>query len=45
MTDHRRIVDAIVARDPARARDAMLEYLDRVLANLLSGAENDAIEG
>ena len=43
MTDHRQILDAIEDRDPERARRAMLKHLDRVLANLITFTESDAL--
>jgi GntR family hexuronate regulon transcriptional repressor len=41
--DHRTIVDAIAARDPALARRAMRDHLGRVIENLLTATELDAI--
>ena len=41
--DHRAIVDAIAARDPDAARNAMRDHLGRVIENLLVVTETDAI--
>lgn len=42
--DHRGIFDALKARDPVAARNAMREHLGQVLDNLLIVAETDALE-
>ncbi|MDV6329864.1 FadR/GntR family transcriptional regulator [Asticcacaulis sp. 201] len=41
--DHRAILDAISARDPDAARNAMRDHLGRVIENLLVVTEMDAI--
>ena len=41
--DHRAILDAIAARDPEAARQAMRDHLGRVIENLLTVTELDAI--
>lgn len=41
--DHRTIVDAIAAKDPALARRVMRDHLGRVIENLLTATELDAI--
>ncbi|WP_207484386.1 FadR/GntR family transcriptional regulator [Arenibaculum pallidiluteum] len=40
--DHQAIVDALLGRDPSRARRAMRRHLDRVHAGLAAGAGNKA---
>ncbi|EJL27190.1 transcriptional regulator [Caulobacter sp. AP07] len=42
--DHQDILDALKARDPVAARAAMREHLGRVIDNLLTVVETDAIE-
>jgi DNA-binding FadR family transcriptional regulator len=42
--DHQDILDALKARDPVAARAAMREHLGRVIDNLLTVVEADAIE-
>lgn len=42
--DHRRIVDALRARDPKDARRAIHDHLNRTVEVLLSMAERDALE-
>lgn len=42
--DHRAIVDAIAAGDPALARTAMRDHLGRVIDHLLQATELDAIQ-
>jgi GntR family hexuronate regulon transcriptional repressor len=42
--DHRAIVDAIAAGDPAVARRAMRDHLGRVIENLLEATELDAMQ-
>jgi GntR family transcriptional repressor for pyruvate dehydrogenase complex len=41
ITDHRRIVRAIAARDPVRARSAMLDHLDNSEAATMARIEGD----
>ncbi len=42
--DHREILDALIARDPAAARGAMRAHLGRVIDGLLTATELDALE-
>ncbi len=42
--EHRRIVESLRTRDPARARTAMRDHLSRVLEYLLDSTETEAIE-
>lgn len=42
--DHQEILLALKARDPAAARSAMREHLGRVIDNLLTATEIDALE-
>ena len=42
--EHRRILDALKARDPLLARSAMRDHLSRVLEYLLNSTEIDALE-
>ncbi len=42
--DHQEILLALKARDPAAARNAMREHLGRVIDNLLTATEIDALE-
>lgn len=42
-SEHGRIVDALVARDPAGARDAMWDHLSRVIEALLEATEVEAV--
>jgi len=42
--EHRAILDAIAAKDAGRARKAMRAHLGRVIENLLTATETDAIE-
>lgn len=42
--EHKRIVDALRERDPAKARTAMRDHLGRVLEYLLASTETEAIE-
>lgn len=44
VAEHRTIVDALAARDPAAARAAMRDHLTRVLNTLLDAAEVEVIE-
>jgi GntR family transcriptional repressor for pyruvate dehydrogenase complex len=42
--EHRLIVDALRARDPAAARKAMRQHLQRVIVDLLSATETEVVE-
>lgn len=42
--EHRQLLDALRARDPARARQAMRDHLGRVIEGLLAATEFDAVE-
>jgi GntR family transcriptional repressor for pyruvate dehydrogenase complex len=42
--EHRRLLDALRARDPQGARLAMREHLERVIEGLLAATEMDAVE-
>ena len=42
--DHQEILLALQARDPKAARNAMREHLGRVIDNLLTATEIDALE-
>lgn len=42
--DHRVILDALIARDPRAAREAMRRHLGRVIDGLLTATEIDALE-
>ncbi|MDB5458203.1 MAG: GntR domain protein [Caulobacter sp.] len=42
--DHREILDSLKAHDPRAARDAMREHLGRVIDNLLTATEMDAMQ-
>jgi GntR family hexuronate regulon transcriptional repressor len=42
--EHRRLLDALVARDPQRARREMRDHLERVIDGLLVATEMDAVE-
>ena len=44
VNDHQEILDALKARDPNAARNAMREHLGRVIENLMAVAEVDALE-
>lgn len=44
MQEHMEIVEALQARDPARARTAMREHLGAVIEHLLFATEEEAIE-
>jgi DNA-binding FadR family transcriptional regulator len=44
VNDHQGILDALCARDPIAARNAMREHLGRVIENLMVVAEADALE-
>ena len=42
--EHRRLLDALRARDPQDARQAMREHLQRVIEGLLAATEMEAVE-
>jgi GntR family transcriptional repressor for pyruvate dehydrogenase complex len=42
--EHRRLLDALKARDPQQARRAMREHLERVIEGLLAATEIEALE-
>jgi len=44
IADHRAVLKAIASRDAAKARRAMRDHLGRVIDNLLTATETDAIE-
>lgn len=44
IADHRAVLKAIASRDAAKARLAMRDHLGRVIDNLLTATETDAIE-
>jgi DNA-binding FadR family transcriptional regulator len=44
LAEHKSVLDAIVARDPGRARDAMRAHLKRVLGDLLEATEVEEVE-
>jgi GntR family hexuronate regulon transcriptional repressor len=44
VNDHQDILDALAARDPPAARNAMREHLGRVIENLMVVTETDALE-
>ena len=44
VNDHQEILDALKARDPAAARTAMRGHLGRVIENLMTVVETDALE-
>jgi GntR family transcriptional repressor for pyruvate dehydrogenase complex len=44
IVEHRRVVDALRARDPAGARQAMRDHLERVIEHLLQSTEIEALE-
>ena len=44
IVEHRRVVDALKARDPAAARQAMRDHLDRVIDHLLRATETEAVQ-
>ncbi|PXA80039.1 GntR family transcriptional regulator [Caulobacter sp. D4A] len=44
IAEHRRVVDALKARDPAAARQAMRDHLERVIEHLLHATETEAVE-
>lgn len=42
--EHRRVLEALKARDPAAARRAMRDHLERVIDHLLHATETEAVE-
>ena len=44
IVEHRRVVDALKARDPAAARQAMRDHLERVIDHLLHATETEAVQ-
>jgi len=44
IAEHRRVVDALKARDPAAARQAMRDHLERVIDHLLHATETEAVQ-
>jgi GntR family transcriptional repressor for pyruvate dehydrogenase complex len=42
--EHRRVLDALKAHDPAEARQAMRDHLERVIDHLLEATETEALE-
>ncbi|KRB48839.1 FadR/GntR family transcriptional regulator [Phenylobacterium sp. Root700] len=42
--EHRRLLDALKARDPQRARKEMRDHLERVIEGLLAATEIEAVE-
>ena len=42
--EHRRVLDALRARDPVAARQAMRDHLERVIEHLLHATETEAME-
>jgi GntR family transcriptional repressor for pyruvate dehydrogenase complex len=42
--EHRRVLDALRAHDPAAARQAMRDHLERVIEHLLHATETEALE-
>lgn len=44
IVEHRRVVDALKAHDPAEARQAMRDHLERVIEHLLHATETEAME-
>ena len=44
LDEHRAIVEALAARDPRRARQAMREHLTRVIEGLLQATESEAVQ-
>jgi DNA-binding FadR family transcriptional regulator len=42
--EHRRVLDALRAHDPAKARQAMRDHLERVIEHLLHATETEALE-
>lgn len=44
IVEHRRVLDALKAHDPAAARQAMRDHLERVIEHLLHATETEALE-
>lgn len=44
IVEHRRVLEALRARDPAAARQAMRDHLERVIEHLLRATETEALE-
>jgi DNA-binding FadR family transcriptional regulator len=44
IVEHRRVLDALKARDPAGARQAMRDHLERVIDHLLHATETEAMQ-
>jgi GntR family transcriptional repressor for pyruvate dehydrogenase complex len=44
IVEHRRVFEALKAHDPAAARQAMRDHLERVIDHLLSATETEALE-
>jgi DNA-binding FadR family transcriptional regulator len=44
IVEHRRVFDALKAHDPAAARQAMRDHLERVIEHLLHATETQALE-
>jgi DNA-binding FadR family transcriptional regulator len=44
IVEHRRVFDALKAHDPAEARQAMRDHLERVIEHLLRATETEAME-
>jgi len=44
IVEHRRVLDALKARDPIAARQAMRDHLERVIDHLLHATETEAVE-
>ncbi|WP_425995578.1 FadR/GntR family transcriptional regulator [Caulobacter sp. DWR1-3-2b1] len=44
INEHRRVVDALKARDPHAARQAMRDHLERVIEHLLHATETEAVQ-
>jgi len=44
IVEHRRVLDALKAHDPAEARQAMRDHLERVIEHLLHATETEAME-
>ncbi|WP_426012214.1 FadR/GntR family transcriptional regulator [Caulobacter sp. DWR2-3-1b2] len=44
IVEHRRVFEALKARDPAAARQAMRDHLERVIEHLLHATETEAVQ-
>lgn len=44
INEHRRVFEALQARDPAAARQAMRDHLERVIEHLLHATETEAVQ-